>query len=497
MKKLLLLMLLAAPALMAQTNTAAMRNLANTFTASNSFTQPVALAPTVVGLLPSAASVPIHSIVTVTDGASASDCTMGGGTSVVLCQSTGAVWAALSGTPCTSVATSLQYNMSGSLGCIPGTSVNAGSGIVSFTPLSSSSYVYAGEADALFAGVLPPLSGTHLIGASSEPITPNGNAGVTGLFHDNDASAACPSDSCGSALFGVSYMSVPSLSGSNEVQGTYSGALVNNASGKTNATGTFGFALGYPTSTGSAGTLRGGKFQAGLETNSSSADNLYDVELMSVPTTSSGSTVGTEIAGVHALSVDATNKYGKPTYAFKCENQGTTSNKYCLFSLGGQNVLRAAADTQTPLEVDANSSSASVPVVVVKDAPSGNTIMQVAVQGLTVPSYKVSSPCAAAGTAANPSVVSCGASSSGIFFCDVASSAGTCTVNTTAVTTNAVVQITTSAADNSQTGKTCNTAPTAVSKPRLSAKVNGTSFTINVDTLTTNGECFEYLVLGN
>lgn len=119
MKKLLLLLLLVAPALMAQTNTAAMRNLANTFTASNSFTQPVAIAPTLVGSLPSAASVPVHSVATVTDGTSGSDCTTGGGSSVVLCQSTGAIWVALYGGTPGGSSTQVQFNSGGIFGGSP------------------------------------------------------------------------------------------------------------------------------------------------------------------------------------------------------------------------------------------------------------------------------------------------------------------------------------------------------------------------------------------
>ena len=105
--------------------------------------------------------------------------------------------------------------------------------------------------------------------------------------------------------------------------------------------------------------------------------------------------------------------------------------------------------------------------------------------------------CAASGTAANPSVVSCSAANAGIVYCDVAASAGTCTINTTAVTVNSLVMITPSGAtaDGTILSKTCNTATTFAAVPILAAKVAATSFTINMPTVVTNGACFEYRIV--
>jgi hypothetical protein len=111
------------------------------------------------------------------------------------------------------------------------------------------------------------------------------------------------------------------------------------------------------------------------------------------------------------------------------------------------------------------------------------------------PLYKTATACAASGTAANPSVVSCSAAPAGIIYCDVAASAGTCTVNTTAVTTNSTILITPSAADGTLLSKTCNTALTFGTAPLLAAKVAATSFTINMPTVATNGVCFEYTII--
>jgi hypothetical protein len=106
--------------------------------------------------------------------------------------------------------------------------------------------------------------------------------------------------------------------------------------------------------------------------------------------------------------------------------------------------------------------------------------------------FRTATSCAASGTAANPSVVACSAAAAGIVYCDVAASAGTCTINTTAVTTNSSISITPSTADGTLLSKTCNTAPSVMPAILLAAKVNATSFTLNMPTGITNGFCFEY-----
>jgi hypothetical protein len=111
------------------------------------------------------------------------------------------------------------------------------------------------------------------------------------------------------------------------------------------------------------------------------------------------------------------------------------------------------------------------------------------------PLFKTATNCAASGTAANPSVVSCSAAPAGAVYCDVAASAGTCTINTTAVRASSRIFVTPSEADGTELSKTCNTAITFDNVPILSAKVAGTSFTINMPTVTTNGACFEYFIV--
>lgn len=106
--------------------------------------------------------------------------------------------------------------------------------------------------------------------------------------------------------------------------------------------------------------------------------------------------------------------------------------------------------------------------------------------------------CIAVGTAANPSVASCGAASQGMFSCATNASTTTCQVNTSAVTANSNIQIIQDAADGgaSQLNVTCNTAlVTPAAKPILLSKNPGVSFTINLGTVATNPGCFEYSIV--
>ena len=115
----------------------------------------------------------------------------------------------------------------------------------------------------------------------------------------------------------------------------------------------------------------------------------------------------------------------------------------------------------------------------------------------TAATYATTTNCAASGTAANPSVVSCSAAAAGLIYCDVAASAGTCVVNTTAVTANSVVLITPNSADGTTLSKTCNTGSTVTVVPVtiLAVKSAGAGFTINMPTETVNGSCFEYMIV--
>lgn len=106
--------------------------------------------------------------------------------------------------------------------------------------------------------------------------------------------------------------------------------------------------------------------------------------------------------------------------------------------------------------------------------------------------------CAGVGTAASPSVASCASANAGMFSCATNATGATCQVNTTAVTANSeiFVQEEDAAYVGTRLGVTCNTSTTVVPTSRLVASaVAGTSFTINLGTVTTNPACFSYHII--
>lgn len=114
-------------------------------------------------------------------------------------------------------------------------------------------------------------------------------------------------------------------------------------------------------------------------------------------------------------------------------------------------------------------------------------------QGTT---YKTTTKCAAAGSAANPSAVACSAAPSGSFSCATNASTGTCVVSTTAVTAASAIFVQPDSSLGSLLSVTCNTtADTGLTGPRVSARTAATSFTITLGTFTTNPLCFNYWVV--
>lgn len=110
-------------------------------------------------------------------------------------------------------------------------------------------------------------------------------------------------------------------------------------------------------------------------------------------------------------------------------------------------------------------------------------------------SFGTMTACASNGTAANPSVVTCGDAPSGLISCDAAASGATCVVNTTAITATSKIFITPSD-DDATLGGTCNLTPTIVPAIRINSKTAATSFTINVETFVGNKMCYEYFIVG-
>ena len=163
-------------------------------------------------------------------------------------------------------------------------------------------------------------------------------------------------------------------------------------------------------------------------------------------------------------------------------------------TLGGQGWDGAATKSVswTILDVIANGPNGASNLQFV---PNGTTGRQyVSFPDVSSGLYNTASICGASGTGANPSIVSCGTSAAGAVYCDVASSAGTCQVNTTAASVNSMVLITPNTADGGVLSVTCNPALTFSTAPILASKGAG-SFTINMPTVAVNGACFEYMIV--
>lgn len=124
------------------------------------------------------------------------------------------------------------------------------------------------------------------------------------------------------------------------------------------------------------------------------------------------------------------------------------------------------------------------------DASSSPTVNTTG--GIPVPYLQTSSQCSAAGSAANPSIAACSGAPSGAFSCATNASGATCQVNTTAVTANSDIEITSTASAGTRLSVTCNTTADAPTGPRVLSINPRVSFTINLGTFSTNPECFFY-----
>jgi len=106
--------------------------------------------------------------------------------------------------------------------------------------------------------------------------------------------------------------------------------------------------------------------------------------------------------------------------------------------------------------------------------------------------YQTASNCSANGTPSSPSVVSCGSAAAGAFSCAPNASGGTCQINTTVVTNNSDIQITSTSSASSRLSVTCNTTADMGTRPRIASISAGSSFTINLGMFSSDPECFQY-----
>jgi len=179
---------------------------------------------------------------------------------------------------------------------------------------------------------------------------------------------------------------------------------------------------------------------------------------------------------------------------------------------GSGGLLGPASAVTVPFwwQMTSNAESATAGVVVAGAAAShvnGLTITTTLPSGTAITNASLTTPtlgaatytslaaatsCAADGTAAATSIVTCSAAPVGTISCDPAATGNLCTINTTAVTTNSKIFIQPTEVGGGLTG--CGTtADTALTKPRLHAIVDATSFTLNLGTFATK-LCFDYKI---
>jgi hypothetical protein len=110
--------------------------------------------------------------------------------------------------------------------------------------------------------------------------------------------------------------------------------------------------------------------------------------------------------------------------------------------------------------------------------------------------FSTTTNCSGIGTAANPSVVSCGTAAAGSFSCATNASGGKCQVNTTAVTANSQLFVIEDATLGPKLGVTCNTSAAVIPTSRLiAARSAGAGFTITLGTVNTHPACFSYFIV--
>jgi hypothetical protein len=155
--------------------------------------------------------------------------------------------------------------------------------------------------------------------------------------------------------------------------------------------------------------------------------------------------------------------------------------------------------TGSPLSQFAATTSSQLAGVISDETGSGVLVFGTAptfTTSITTPILLTTTKCAAAGTAANPSVAACSAAPSGSFSCATNASTGTCTVNTSAVTAASAIFVQPDSSLSSLLSVTCNTtADSGLTAPRVSARSAATSFTITLGTFATNPVCFNYWIV--
>ncbi len=254
-----------------------------------------------------------------------------------------------------------------------------------------------------------------------------------------------------------------------------------------------------------AGTITGVTAGTGLNGGGSSGSvtlNLSNV----IPT---GTDTGSANAYVVANLSPAITAYGVGAWGcFKAVNVNTLGAPTVNFNgLGTKTIVRFNGLVLSGSDININELSCMVYdgtnfdlINTQNTTGSGSITLSTApafVTSITTPLLKTTTKCAANGTAASPSVVSCTAAPAGVVSCDD-TTGGLCTVSTTAMlTANSTVLVTqdTSTTTGTLLGVTCNTTFSAINPSVTTAKVAATSFSFTMTTPVTNPGCFQYLIV--
>jgi hypothetical protein len=226
------------------------------------------------------------------------------------------------------------------------------------------------------------------------------------------------------------------------------------------------------------------------------AINTPSSSTITMPGTLTGATTSAEDfsaqTGANSFKVPSIANCSPTQNAAICFN----SNNYFIGEAANQNAIFLVESATRSANVISKNAITGFPIQSASSITDDGTTVTTT-EPVNATAYQTATNCKANGTAANPSVAACGSAAAGMFSCATNASTGTCQVNTTAVTANSEITITQDAADGGagQLNVTCNTGNVlSATAPVLASKNGGTSFTINLGTVTTNPGCFEYTI---
>ena len=248
------------------------------------------------------------------------------------------------GTPCTSVASSIQYNNGGGFGCVLGSAV-ANTGATTLTasadnvvPISvlghsgtqsvpigkfDTGFLAAGLNDnpTLFAGVLPPNVQTHAFFGYSGTVDPAG-FGISAIvaYSHMTGATSCEGTDCAAGLYITQDEDTASTGSDAEIDGMALNSIGNHSTGSTSVVGLT--ISGLAGSTGTYPHVYGIDAVAQSIAGGPTITNDYDIEAEGP--SGAGSSTTTNLAGIHIEGMDPTNAIGASfTAGLSIEDQGT------------------------------------------------------------------------------------------------------------------------------------------------------------------------------